>query len=222
MKEINTVSTYSPLLEIQNLHVSFDSKQVLKGFSADLKAGEKIAVTGESGTGKSTLLKCILGFICPDSGIIRISGKALSSKNVWELRRKIGYVPQEPDLGQGIVESALFRPFQFKANRELVPGIDKIHDLFRRFRLEPELLEKDITKLSGGEKQRIAIITALLLKRQIYLLDEATSALDEITRRAVVDYLKGYPELSLIAATHDPHLLSICSRSYRLNKTEGL
>jgi len=222
MKEINTVSTYSPLLEIQNLHVSFDSKQVLKGFSADLKAGEKIAVTGESGTGKSTLLKCVLGFICPDSGIIRISGKELSSKNVWELRKKIGYVPQEPDLGQGIVESALFRPFQFKANRELVPGIDKIQDLFDRFRLEPELLKKDITKLSGGEKQRIAIITALLLKRQVYLLDEATSALDEITRQVVVDYLKVYPELSLIAVTHDPYLLSICRRSYRLNKTGRL
>ena len=207
------------LLEIHDLHVTFDSKQIFTGLSAYLKTGEKIAVTGESGTGKSTLLKCILGFICPDSGIIRIAGKDLSSKNVWELRKEIGYVPQEPDLGQGIVESALFRPFQFKANRELVPEKDKIHDLFRRFRLDPDLLEKDITKLSGGEKQRIAIITALLLKRRIYLLDEATSALDEITRQAVVDYLKRNPELSLIAVTHDPHLLSICSRSYMLNKS---
>lgn len=212
----------NPLLEIDDLYITFDSKQILTGFSAYLNTGEKIAVTGESGTGKSTLLKCILGFILPDSGIIRIDCKDLSSKNVWELRKKIGYVPQEPDLGQGIVESALFRPFQFKANRELTPGINRIHDLFHRFRLEQELLKKDITKLSGGEKQRIAIITALLLKRQIYLLDEATSALDDITRTAVVDYLKGYPELSLIAVTHDPHLLSICSRSYVLNKYGGL
>ena len=208
-----------PLLEIQNLHVTFDSKQILKGFSAYLKTGEKIAIIGESGTGKSTLLKCILGFICLDSGIIRISGKELSSKNVWELRKEIGYVPQEPDLGQGIVESALIRPFQFKANRELMPDRDKIRDFFNQFRLEQELLKKDITKLSGGEKQRIAIITALLLKRKIYLLDEATSALDEITRQAVVDYLKGHRELSLVAVTHDPHLLSICRRSYMLNKS---
>ncbi|MBN2247018.1 MAG: ATP-binding cassette domain-containing protein [Candidatus Aminicenantes bacterium] len=219
MKEINTVNTYSPLLEIQNLQVTFDSKQILNGFSADLKAGEKIAVTGESGTGKSTLLKCILGFICPDSGIIRISGKDLSSKNVWELRKEIGYVPQEPDLGKGTTESAIYRPFQYKANKNLMPEQAEIHDLFSKLRLDEDLLHKDISILSGGEKQRIAIITALLLKRKIYLFDEATSALDNVTRGAVVDYFQDQNNLSILAVTHDPHLLSLCTRRYNLNKS---
>jgi ABC-type multidrug transport system ATPase subunit len=188
------VNSISPLLEINDLYVCFDSKQVLSGFSVSLSPGEKIAVTGESGSGKSTLIKCILGFVPPDSGIIRINSLELSSKNVWALRREMGYVPQEPDLGQGTVESALFRPYQYKANKNLILDRDEIQELFKKFRLDKDLLNKDVSQLSGGEKQRIAIITALLLKRQIYLLDEATSALDDITRDAVVDYFKDRTE----------------------------
>ena len=216
---MNTVSTYSPLLEINDLHVSFDSKRVISGFSAFLQPNEKIGVTGESGSGKSTLLKCILGFICPDSGMIRIAGKDLSSKNVWDLRQVTGYVPQEPDLGKGSVESALYRPFQYKANKNLMPERTEIHDLFSKFRLDKDLLKKDISQLSGGEKQRIAIITALLLQRQIYLFDEATSALDDITRAAVVDYFKERNDFSILTVTHDRSFLSICKRSYKLDKS---
>lgn len=211
--------TQNPLLEIHDLHVSFDSKQILTGFSAVLQPKEKIGVTGESGSGKSTLLKCILGFICPSSGIIRIAGKDLSSKNVWVLRRDIGYVPQEPDLGKGSVESAIFRPFQYKANKNLMPAQTEIHDLFSKFRLDKDLLNKNVSQLSGGEKQRIAIITALLLKRRIYLFDEATSALDDITRAAVVDYFKARNDLSILTVTHDRSFLSICKRSYKLDKS---
>jgi len=215
------VSSQKPLLEIQNLQVSLDSKQVLSGFSASLQAGEKIAVTGESGSGKSTLLKCLLGFIRPDSGIIRIIGKDLSSKNVWELRKEIGYVPQEPDLGKGSVESALNRPFQYKANKNLMPERDEIYDLFNIFRLDKDLLNKNVSQLSGGEKQRIVIIITLLLKRKICLFDEATSALDDITKEAVVAYLKERSDLSILTVTHDRHFLSICSRSYTLSKARG-
>jgi len=171
---------------------------------------------------KSLLLKCILGFICPDSGIIRISGKDLNSKNVWELRKEVGYVPQEPDLGNGSVESALYRPFKYKANKNLIPEQTDVHELFSKFRLDKDLLKKDISQLSGGEKQRIAIITALLLQRQIYLFDEATSALDDITRGAVVDYLKERNDLSILTVTHDHSFLSICSRTYKLNKAKGV
>jgi ABC-type iron transport system FetAB ATPase subunit len=209
-------------LKIQNLSVRFESRKVLNDVSLCLKPGEKAAISGESGSGKSTILKCILGYIPFESGGVFIEGKEINVKNIWKLRHLLAYVPQEPDLGQGIVSDIIAIPFQYKANKHLAPDKNKILELFENFRLDGELFDKDVAKISGGEKQRVAIIISLLLKRRIYLLDEVTSALDDKSKAVVAKYFKNHQEISVVAVTHDPHFKSLCSKVYKLDKKGNL
>ncbi len=204
------------VLEVSNLKVCFADKEIISHFSLKIAEGERVSICGESGSGKSTLLKCILGFIQPSSGTIFISGEQLTAKNVWHLRGEVGFVPQETDLGRGIVMDIIHRPFRFKSNRYLEARRERISELFQVFSLEENLLNEDIALVSGGEKQRIALIAALLLERRIYLLDEVTSALDERVKKKVVGYLTGRKDLSLLVVTHDKHFLSSNNRVYHL------
>jgi ABC-type iron transport system FetAB ATPase subunit len=216
-KKMNSDQNHCPI-KIDNLSIHFGSKQILKDISLCLKQGEKVAISGESGAGKSTILRCVLGYIPFESGKIFIEGEEITTKNIWDLRHFLGYVPQEPDLGQGNVKNVLLVPFQYKANRHLTPEKKQIDELFDKFRLDRELIEKDVSKISGGEKQRVAIITALLLKRRIYLLDEITSALDDKSKEAVANYFKSRRDITVIAVTHDARFKTICNQVFRLDK----
>ena len=90
-----------PAIEIEDLTVRFDNRNILNGVSMRIRAGEKVHLDGRSGSGKSTLLRSILGFVAPDDGSIRIEGHLMDGRNAWELRRCMAYVPQEPHLGTG-------------------------------------------------------------------------------------------------------------------------
>lgn len=194
------------VLEIHDLSLHFKSKRLFFDLSFSLEKGEKATITGKSGSGKTSLLKCILGFSCPDTGTITISGKVLTVQSVWKLRQKIGFVTQEPDLGDKIVLEFLRRPFFFKANKSI--GWDELYlqELMRTFHLEKELLQKKTSLLSGGEKQRIALLSSLLLKREIYLLDEVTSALDDETRMAVIEFFKQQDKFTFLFVSHDKEI----------------
>ncbi|MBU1650700.1 ATP-binding cassette domain-containing protein, partial [bacterium] len=107
------------LIDIKNLTVQFNGTSVLQNFSLAVEAGQKVTISGRSGSGKSTILRCILGFVNPTSGEVSIDGEALSSGSVWKLRRKLAYVAQEPQLGEGTTEEIMQQPFQYKANSHL-------------------------------------------------------------------------------------------------------
>ncbi len=207
-------------LEVKNLSLYYKQKWVLRDFSLSCERGKITAVTGQSGIGKTTLLKCILGFTQPDSGDIFLDGEQLTSKTVWDFRRRIGYVQQEPVLGTGIVRDILRQPFLFEANRHLQWKNRQVEDLFASFLLEPDLLTKRVPTLSGGEKQRIALISALILEREFYLFDEITSALDELTERAVLYYIEGRKDLSILAVTHNKQFLSISDSVFHMENSE--
>lgn len=210
-------NTDSPLLEVKRLSVRFAEKQVLKDLSLTVRAGEKLVVRGASGSGKSTLLRCLLGFLAPQSGSIFIGGTILNERTVWLLRRRIGYVPQEPDMGAGTARDLLARPLGYRANRMLDRDPERILSLCRTFHLDERLLEENLSTLSGGEKQRVALISSLLLDRDLYLLDEATSALDEKAKNSVIQYFKQQKELTLIAVTHDRSFLGLSDRVLSLD-----
>ena len=212
------IMSSNPLLEVRNLSVSFKNKILIHDLSFCLKKEERISISGKSGCGKTTLLKCLMGFALPDEGSIFFEGQELDEKTVWPLRRKIGYVPQEPDLGSQTVIDFLRIPFHFMSNRNLRWDADRVKDLFQLFHLEEELLEKKAPLLSGGEKQRIALISALLLERDFYLLDEVTSALDEETKSAVIQYLGGREDLSLLFVTHDNEIKALSHKVFSLKK----
>lgn len=194
----------SPAIEINNLTIQFDGKSVLSGFSMQLEPGQKATLTGRSGSGKSTVLRCILGFVVPGGGVIRVDGEELNSVSVWKLRRKLAYVAQEPLLGSGTVREILERPFSYRANVRLKENLARVPKLFERFMLPSELIDKNIDKLSGGEKQRVAIISAEILVRSIYLLDEVSSALDRVSKQTVNEFFCAREDLSVLSVSHEP------------------
>jgi len=211
------LKTPPPMLEVKRLGMRFAEKQVLNDLSLTVLSGEKLVVRGASGSGKSTLLRCLLGFLIPQTGSIALGGTVLDESTVWFLRRKIGYVPQEPEMGVGSVRDLLARPFGYRANRMLENDSVQILCLCRAFLLDERLLEENLSTLSGGEKQRVALISSLLLRRDLYLLDEATSALDEKAKRGVVQYFRQRKDLTVVAVTHDRAFLELSDRVLSLD-----
>jgi putative ABC transport system ATP-binding protein len=203
-------------IEIENLGVNYAGRRVLRDFSLRVAAGEKVSLTGPSGSGKSTVLKCILGLVEPREGSIRVLGTPIAGDSVWEARRNLAYVAQEPELGAGSVRQALERPFAFKANAALRGNQQRLTPLLKRFNLDPALLDKESTALSGGEKQRIALILAVLLDRPIMLLDEASSALDPNNKQAVVDFIREADDLTVLSVAHDAEWLGFADRVVNL------
>jgi ABC-type bacteriocin/lantibiotic exporter with double-glycine peptidase domain len=199
-------------IEINDLTVAFDGKEVLSGFELSVAAGEKVVITGDSGCGKSTVLRAILGFAVPDAGSIRIGGELLDEHSVWGMRTRLAYVGQEPELGAGPARDALTKAFEYHANTSLKDNLKRVPELAKHFNLESEILDKDVSALSGGEKQRVALIAAILLDRKIYLLDEATSALDKANRRVVGDYFRSLPDVTLLAVSHDDETFAFADR----------
>jgi len=189
-------------VEIESITVSFDGKPVVRDFSLSLSWGEKAVLAGRSGSGKTTILRSILGFVVPEKGRIRIGGELLTDDSVWELRKRIAYVAQEPDLGRGSVREVIELPFTYRSNSHLRGNLSRLPGLFEELFLPISLLEKDISKLSGGEKQRVAIISALLLDRRILLLDEICSSLDKGSMQAVVDLLGKDDRLTILWVSH--------------------
>lgn len=176
-----------PVMDVQALSLGFN-KPLCTDLTFSLKEGAKVRIDGRSGTGKSTLLRCLLGLVRPISGQVTIFNQRLTRDTVWPLRSRMAYVTQEPDLGTGPVKDTILRPFAYKANLHLHPTDKDIRHWCDHFFLSQALLAQDATTLSGGQKQRVALITAILLKRDIILLDEPTSALDAISKVAVAEH----------------------------------
>ncbi len=197
----------TPALELDGLNLTISGRPLLRGFSLELARGQRVVLTGGSGRGKSTLLRCILGLVVPQGGSIRVDGETLNTRTVWRLRRRMAYVPQELTLGEGSVRGWLEAPFAFRANRGLHASLARVPQLMAALGLPESLLDGPAARLSGGEKRRIALISALLLDRPILLLDEPTSGLDEPSVQRVriqIDQLVGR---SVLAVTHDPQAL---------------
>lgn len=195
--------SHSVAIEIEDLGVRYDERWVLRNVALRLRPGEKVTVTGPSGCGKSTLLRCVLGLAMPQEGSVKVFDEPVNARTVWATRRRLAYVAQEPDLGTGTARKAIERPFTYKANTPLRGNLTLLPSLLERFNLAEALLDKDTATLSGGEKQRVALISAILLNRPIVLLDEASSALDATNQRAVVDYFREKADLTVLSVSHD-------------------
>ncbi|MFP4353965.1 MAG: ATP-binding cassette domain-containing protein [Phycisphaerae bacterium] len=191
--------TQQPAVQIEQVTVRFDGQAVLESLDLTVPAGRKVVLSGPSGSGKSTLLRCLLGLLVPQSGRIVIEGTELDDRTVWQVRRRIGYVAQEPVLGSGTAREVLHRPFSYRANQDQAENLQRVPELFDRFCLSGSLLDKPVEKLSGGQKQRVALVSGILLDRPVLLLDEPGSALDEDNRRAVGEYLARSDRTVLVA-----------------------
>ncbi len=207
-------------IAMKDILVRFQGKTILENFSLCIAPGEKVVLTGESGLGKSTILKCLLGFVIPEKGKVLIQGQPLTPESVWNLRTFLAYVPQEPELGDGNLEEWFKAPFFFRANTDLKKNLELLPELLERFSLSTELLHKEVSTLSGGEKQRVVLIAAMLLQRKIFLLDEPTSALDSKNGKKVLDLLFTIPDASILAVSHDYKFLDRADRIIELHPTD--
>ena len=206
----------APAIKIDSLAVRYGELRVIDCFDLQVARGERVIMTGPSGSGKSTVLKCIMGLAIPREGSISILGHTLDGRRVWEARRSLAYVGQEPDLGSGTTREAIERPFGYRANQGLRENLQRLPALLERFNLPQTLLDKEIPTLSGGEKQRMALVSAILLERPIILLDEASSALDKTNREAVVDYFRQAADLTVLSVSHDAEWLAFSARVMNL------
>lgn len=195
------------LLEIKQLHKSYDGRTALEGIDLQVHKGEVVVILGPSGCGKSTLLRCINGLEPIQSGEIDLDGEPISSPGTdWHLiRQKIGMVFQSYDLfpHMTILENILLGPVKVqKRSREEV--LRQAEALLERI----GLLERKNAyprQLSGGQKQRVAIVRALCMNPEIMLFDEVTAALDPEMVREVLDVMLGLAKqgMTMVIVTHE-------------------
>lgn len=202
VEPLNNELINNELIKYENIGISFGNRRVLSGFNLIVKKNQKILLRGKSGVGKTTLLKMLLGFTKPSEGTLYFRNRVIDSKTCWEARKEIAYVVQDTDLGEGKVKNLLDEIFSYRANKEKLDS-EKLWTFMRELELEDDILEKNFQELSGGEKQRVGILIALLLNRNIYLLDEATSALDAKLKKKVADYFLAREDWTLVIVSHD-------------------
>lgn len=190
------------LVEYRNIHIDYENKKIINNFNLKVKKGDKILFKGRSGSGKSTLLKLIMGFSFPSEGLIYFNGNCLDCYNIWEVREQVCYISQYLDIWEGPVTNIFDEIFSYRKNLDKFDR-NKLEYFLEYFDLDHKILQQDYDELSGGEKQRICIIIALLLDRDVYLLDEITSSLDQNMKEKVINYFVGNKDWTLIVASHD-------------------
>ncbi|AKB62463.1 ABC transporter ATP-binding protein [Methanosarcina mazei] len=190
------------IIRYESAGISFGRKKVLSDFSLCIRRGKKVLMKGKSGTGKSTLIKILMGFEKLSEGSVYYRGKPLSPQVAWQVRKEVAYVSQDTDLGEGPVKTLLEEVNSYRPNREKMKP-EKLHMFMNELELEKDILDKNFENLSGGEKQRIGILIALLLERDIFLLDEATSALDSGLKKKVADSFLKQAGWTLFIVSHD-------------------
>ena len=209
------------IIELQNVSKKFSSETVLKDISLEIGQGEMVAITGESGCGKTTLLN-ILGLIMkPTSGNYNMAGVRvdnINSKKAMLLRRsKIGYLFQNYGLVEDeTVEWNLRLAYTYKKINKAERN-EQIKKMLKKFKLS-DVRKKKVYELSGGQQQRIALIRLLIKDSDIILADEPTGSLDPANRDMVMDYLKEFNESgkTVIVVTHDPAVAGMCKREIKL------
>ncbi len=215
------------MIEFRNVYKFFDEEAVLKDITFKIGRGETKIILGESGSGKSTILKLILGLIRPDSGKILVEGQDITHMEEQELvliRRNIGMVFQEGALFDSldVRENVGYRLFE-EGDMDEEEIEAAVSQLLGFVGLE-EAIDKMPAELSGGMKRRVGIARALVGTPKIVLYDEPTAGLDPITKRTIVELmikLRDMEGVTSIFVTHDLHAASIMATEYASAGEDG-
>jgi phospholipid/cholesterol/gamma-HCH transport system ATP-binding protein len=202
----------APALAVEDLHKSFGNQKVLNGVSLTVSRGETLAVLGRSGTGKSVMLRLIIGLEQPDSGSIRIHGQnigGLALDEMGEIRKKMGFLFQHAALYDSMtVEQNVAFPLEH--HRKKMPQAerrDRVKALLAEVGMENDLAKMP-SDISGGMQKRVGLARALVLEPDILLLDEPTAGLDPISSAEIDDLVLRLQEehhMASIVVTHDLH-----------------
>ena len=202
----------APVIAVENLRKTFGSQRVLNGIGLSVRRGETLAVLGRSGTGKSVLLRLIIGLEQPDSGSIRIHGQEIAGLNLdgmGEIRKKMGFLFQNAALYDSLTVQENVA-FPLEHHRREMPRSERdgrVKQLLAEVGMEGGL-EKMPSDISGGMQKRVGLARALALEPEILLLDEPTAGLDPISSGEIDDLilkLQRERKMASIVVTHDLH-----------------
>lgn len=206
------------IIEVRNLKYKYDSESenyTLNDVSFQVKKGEWLSIVGHNGSGKSTTVRLIDGLLEAESGDIIISGDKLTAENVWEKRRQIGMVFQNPDnqfVGATVEDDVAFGLENQGLDYDLM--VERVQQALELVGMQ-DFKEREPARLSGGQKQRVAVAGVVALRPDIIILDEATSMLDPEGRLDLirtVKKIKDSNQLTVISITHDLDEIALSDR----------
>ncbi len=210
------------LLELNQVSFSYPGyKPVIHEIDLEINENDLIVIKGESGAGKSTFLKLFNRFCDPDSGRVLFNNMELYEYKIDDIRSSIIYLPQLPLMIEGTVEDNLSFPFSFHAHKAKKYDRVKAAEWLEYFQLDLPP-EHDALKLSTGQKQRIALIRAMLLGPRVLLLDEPGSSLDSFNKKLIdrkIETLVNSSGISVLIATHSE--IGFKEGTYRLYRLEN-
>ena len=214
------------IIDVKNLSFRYKESQEyydVKDITFHVKRGEWLSIVGHNGSGKSTTVRLIDGLLEAESGEIVIDGRRLTEENVWNIRRQIGMVFQNPDnqfVGATVEDDVAFGlENQGLSRQEMKKRVEEALDLVGML----DFKKREPARLSGGQKQRVAIAGVVALRPAILILDEATSMLDPEGRRELIETVKGIRkdyDMTVISITHDLEEVAMSDRVLVMKKGE--
>ncbi|HGR6514258.1 TPA: energy-coupling factor ABC transporter ATP-binding protein [Streptococcus pneumoniae] len=214
------------IIDVKNLSFRYKENQNyydVKDITFHVKRGEWLSIVGHNGSGKSTTVRLIDGLLEAESGEIVIDGQRLTEENVWNIRRQIGMVFQNPDnqfVGATVEDDVAFGlENQGLSRQEMKKGVEEALALVGML----DFKKREPARLSGGQKQRVAIAGVVALRPAILILDEATSMLDPEGRRELIGTVKGIRkdyDMTVISITHDLEEVAMSDRVLVMKKGE--
>ena len=214
------------VIDVKNLSFRYKESQKyydVKDITFHVKRGEWLSIVGHNGSGKSTTVRLIDGLLEAESGEIVIDGQRLTEENVWNIRRQIGMVFQNPDnqfVGATVEDDVAFGlENQGLSRQEMQKRVEEALDLVGML----DFKKREPARLSGGQKQRVAIAGVVAIRPAILILDEATSMLDPEGRRELIDTVKGIRkdyDMTVISIIHDLEEVAMSDRVLVMKKGE--
>jgi len=202
------------MIKFENIKLNFDGKIIFNDFNIEVNQGEKLVIIGDSGAGKSTIFNLILGFIKPDNGVVYINDLSVKPQNINKIRKQISYIPQNVNIPFDTAKD-LFQS-QFLYSKIKLPSESTIKKIFDDFNLKYDILEHQLSSLSGGEKQRVLLIASIITNKKILLWDEPTSALDQKNKDILMKYVKKMSEITILSISHDDFWINNATKVVKL------
>ncbi len=213
-------------IKVEGLSFSYGENNIIKDCSFNVKSGDSLAIVGESGCGKTTLIKNLLGMLTPQQGTIYYSDKPLNEIMLSDLYDQVGVVMQDPFYFNLTIKENLMLASPEATEMQIKDACDAANILDFIITLEngfDTIIGENGIKLSGGQKQRLAIAQALLKQPKILFLDEATSALDEGNESIIMNNIKSYyPDMTVILISHKPSVIRLMNNRIELNKSKEI
>lgn len=199
------------IFDVQNVSYHYNDLKALDGLTLAIRRGQRIALLGANGSGKSTILRLLDGLYFPDSGIISAFDEPLTEERfeddefAFQFRRRVGLVFQNPDVqlfSPTVFDEVAFGPLQLRWSKDQIR--ERVKDALEMMEIA-HLKDRAPHRLSGGEQKRVALASVLVLEPEVLLLDEPTAALDPKSKGQIIDLMMGWSGSSktVVTATHD-------------------